>query len=296
MGEILVSSDFEQFCKNLRMNGSVISNVQNRYHAITKRINKDFWNTDSEVQHSFYVGSYGRGTAIYTSDIDIVVELPWSEFTKYDNYSGNGQSALLQVVKNSLMKTYSTSCVGADGQVVGITFSDGIAFEVVPAFGWITSSEYSYPDTNHGGTWKAMNPKDEIKAFNDLNSATNGNLKRLCRMIRAWNSHKSVSMPGVLIDTLAYRFLLHYEHADKPYSYYDWMSRDFFRYLVDVSGQDYWLKPGSNQRVYNVCKFGNKAKEAHDKCVEALDDYAKDYKYCWYNDWREIYGNKFPTA
>ena len=42
MGEISVSSDFQQFCKNLRMSDKVVSNIQSRYRAITKRINHDF--------------------------------------------------------------------------------------------------------------------------------------------------------------------------------------------------------------------------------------------------------------
>lgn len=293
---ISVYDDFQQLCRNLRMKDSVVSNIRNRYKEITKRINKDFWEIDSEIQHSFYVGSYGRGTAIYTSDIDIVVELPWSEYTKYNNYSGNGQSALLQTVRNSLMKTYSTSRISADGQVVDIVFSDGVKFEVVPAFKWSTSTGYCYPDTNNGGSWKGMYPKDEIKAFNELNSSTNGNLKRLCRMMRAWNSQKGVLMSGILIDTLAYRFMSQYEYADKSYNYYDWMSRDVFQYLIDVSGQDYWLKPGSNQRVYDTYGFENEAKEAHEICIEALEYYDKGYNYLWADDWRKIYGSKFPAA
>jgi len=296
MGKISVSDDFQQFCKNLRMSDSVVSNVQNRYRAITKRINQDFWGIISEIQHSFYVGSYGRGTAIYTSDIDIVVELPWSEFSKYDNYSGNGQSALLQAVRNSLMKTYSTSRVSADGQVVDVVFSDGVKFEVVPAFKWSTSSGYSYPDTNNGGSWKDMYPKDEIKAFNDLNAATNGNLKRLCRMMRAWNTQKGVLMSGILIDTLTYRFMQRYKHADKSYTYYDWMSRDLFQHLIDVADQDYWLIPGSGRKVYDKYGFDREAKEAHAKCLEALMHADKDFDYLWHNDWRNIYGSKFPTA
>ena len=294
MGNSSVYNDFEQFGKNLRMSDSVVSNVQSRYHAITKRINQDFWGSNSDTLHSFYVGSYGRGTAIYTSDIDIVVELPWSEFSKYDNYSGNGQSALLQSVRNSLMKTYSSSRISADGQVVDITFSDGVKFEVVPAFKWSTSSGYSYPDTNNGGSWKGMYPKDEIKAFNELNATTNGNLKRLCRMMRAWNAQKGVLMPGILIDTLAYRFMQRYKHADKSYTYYDWMSRDFFQHLMDVADQDYWLIPGSGRKVYDEYGFDREAKEAHAKCLEALMHGDNDY--LWHSDWRSIYGSKFPTV
>ena len=46
-----------------------------RYKRITKAINSEFWGSDSDTAHSRYVGSYGRGTAIDTSDIDILVEL-----------------------------------------------------------------------------------------------------------------------------------------------------------------------------------------------------------------------------
>ena len=296
MGKISVSGDFQQFCKNLRMSDSVVSNIRSRYRAITKRINQDFWGSDSETLHSFYVGSYGRGTAIYTSDIDIVVELPWSEFSKYDNYSGNGQSALLQAVRNSLMKTYSTSRIGADGQVVDVVFSDGVTFEVVPASKYSDNSGYCYADTNNGGSWKTMNPKAEIDTFNGRNYLSNGNLKRLCRMMRAWNSQKGVLMPGILIDTLVYRFMQQYEYAEETYTYYDWMSRDFFKYLIDVADQDYWLTPGSNVRVYKEFEFKRKAEEAHSICENAISYYAKDYNYLWADEWRKIYGSKFPTA
>ena len=58
MSEISVSNDFQQFCTNLRMSTSIVSNIQSRYRAITKRINQDFWGNNSESLHSFYVGSY----------------------------------------------------------------------------------------------------------------------------------------------------------------------------------------------------------------------------------------------
>ena len=52
------------------------STISLRYKHITKAINIEFWDSMSETDHSFYVGSYGRNTAIDTSDIDILVELP----------------------------------------------------------------------------------------------------------------------------------------------------------------------------------------------------------------------------
>lgn len=65
-----VSDYFSTFCSNLRMDSDTVSTIQYRYHQITKRINLDYWNSSSETTHSLYVGSYGRGTEIWTSDID----------------------------------------------------------------------------------------------------------------------------------------------------------------------------------------------------------------------------------
>lgn len=93
-----------------------------RYHTVTKAINKEFWNSTSDTLHSIYVGSYGRNTAIDTSDIDILVELPSSLFDRYNNLSGNSQSRLLQAVRNAILNTYPRSDVRADGQVVKIAF------------------------------------------------------------------------------------------------------------------------------------------------------------------------------
>ena len=68
--------------------------------------------------------------------------------------------------------TYSSSKVSADGQVVDIMFSDGIKFEVVPAFRYSDGSGFCYPDTNNGGSWRNMNPSMEIGAFNYINNET----------------------------------------------------------------------------------------------------------------------------
>ena len=68
--------------------------VSQRYKRITRAVNLEFWGNDS-VNHSLYVGSYGRGTAIDTSDIDMLVELPKNEYKRFDALKGNGQSGLV---------------------------------------------------------------------------------------------------------------------------------------------------------------------------------------------------------
>jgi predicted nucleotidyltransferase len=290
-----VSEHFETFCTNLRMEPEVVENIQNRYHQITKRINIDYYNSSSEIAHSLYVGSYGRGTGIWTSDIDMIVQLPYGTYCKFDNYFGNGQSALLQEVKNCLQKTYSTSFVKGDGQVVCINFKDGINFEIVPAFGNKDGS-YTYPDANAGGSWKKTEPKKEMDAINFCNNMTNRNLKHLCRMVRSWKENNNVDMSGILIDTLAYKFINDWQYKDKSYLYYDYISRDFFNYLQNIpSDQDYWWAPGSNRYVWKNGEFQYKSKLAYNKSLEAINYETNGMSYSAKQKWREIYGSKFPS-
>jgi Second Messenger Oligonucleotide or Dinucleotide Synthetase domain len=288
-----VSNWFEEFNKNIRMSTETVNNISYRYKRITKQLNKDFYNSESELTHSLYVGSYGRGTDIVTSDIDMIFQLPYSTYTQYNAYTSNGQSALLQAVKTSIEKTYKSS-MKADGQVIVISFTDNITFELVPAF-LNNDDSFTFPDSNNGGSWKTTNPKPEIKEIREKNILWNKNLKRLCRMIRAWKYNCNVPIGGLLIDTLAYKFMTNYAYKDKSYLYYDFISRDFFKYLSEQnSEQNYWLSLGSNQYVWRKGNFEYKAKQAYNLSLEAITK-EKDYPYTAKSKWREIYGTKFPS-
>lgn len=152
---------FSTFCSNIQVqDGGTISQ---RYKSITERLNTDFWYTTSDTSHSLYVGSYSRNTAVKGfSDLDMVFELPSAIYFQYDKHAGNGQSALLQAVRTSIQKTYPTTSIGGDGQVVVVSFQDRITFEVVPVFTNKLGS-YTYPDSNNGGSWKTTNPRPETR-------------------------------------------------------------------------------------------------------------------------------------
>jgi len=286
---------FSAFCANLQVqDGSTISI---RYKAITRRLNTDFWDTTSDTSHSLYVGSYGRNTAIQGfSDLDMIFQLPYDVYVQYNGYLGNGQSALLQSVKTSIEKTYSTTNIRADGQVIQVPFKDNITFEVVPVF--INKDEsYTFPNANNGGSWQTTNPRPEIDAIRLRNKSCNNNLVPLCRMMRAWKEEWSVPIGGLLIDTLAYQFIENYSYRDKSYLYYDFMVRDLLKWMADQDeNQEYWRAPGSGQFVYGKGLFQYKANRCYNIALEAIEHENATPKREWSakQKWREIFGTSFP--
>ena len=286
---------FQTFCGNIRIGTEKRSSIGYRTGRIVGQLNADLRTLDSKTSYRFYVGSYGRSTAIPSvSDVDLLYELPFALYERFDNYAGNGQSALLAHVRTSIQNTYPTTAIGGDGQVVVINFNDGVTFEVLPAF-VNKGGGYTFADSNSGGSWRTCQPKQEMDAFSTRNSACKGNLIELARMTRAWRDQNNVSMSGMLIDTLAYQFIDTWEYKDKSYVYYDWMTRDFFAFLAGQSTtQSYWSAPGSGSRVYGS-GFQYKARQAELRTKEAIDNQQLNYDYTAKQIYRGTYGTDFPS-
>lgn len=191
------------------INSEIRSHISQRYKRVTKAINREFWGSDSEVSHSLCVGSYGRGTATTASDIDMLAILPRDEYERYDLYRRNGQSRLLQAVKESIKATLPSTDIHADGQVIVMNFSDGMKIEVLPAFertNWRGDPSFSYPDSNMGGNWCTTNPKAEQRAMREKNESSNGLLFDTCKHIRMIHAERysSYKMSGIVIDSFVY--------------------------------------------------------------------------------------------
>lgn len=263
-----ISQMFEEFIDNLAISNK--QTISDRYAELTKTLNKQFRNTDSETANTLKVGSFGRKTGINgISDLDMLYIMPKSRWDTYKN-SQNGQYKLLSDTKEAILKRYPRTAVSVDRLVVTVTFSN-FYIEVQPVFEQEDGS-FKYPDTKNGGSWKITKPREEIDEISSADKDKNQNLRCLCKMARAWKNKHGVAMGGLLIDTLAYNFLKSTDYYDdKSFSYYDWLSRDFFKYLSELPEQTEYAALGSKQRVKVKKKFQKKAKKAYDLCSKAID-------------------------
>jgi hypothetical protein len=286
---------FNDFCCSLRLSADKRSSLAYRTGRITRAVNREFRNLDSESAYRFYVGSMGRNTAIPTvSDADLLCILPPEVYRRYDGYAGHKQSSLLAAVRAAIRSTYKTSDVFGDGQVVAVAFDDGVTYEVLPAFE-NNNGSYTFADSNGGGRWRTCDPKAELRAFDARNVLCNSNLVELGRMVRAWRDTNNVPMNGMLIDTLAYQFIGSWAYREKSYLYYDFMTRDFFNFLASQNAaQTYWLAPGSGSYVWRKGPFEYKARQAELRAQESISYMVAGHDRAAKMKFREIYGNAFP--
>ncbi|MAX56916.1 MAG: nucleotidyltransferase [Alcanivoracaceae bacterium] len=287
-----VADMFKDFLNNLKVDNA--EKVSLRYGEITKSLNQKFRDSESTTANTLQVGSYGRYTGIKgISDLDMLYIMPKS---KWDTYRNGKQSQLLTDVKDAIKARYPKTDVRVDRLVVTVTYQN-FHVEVQPVFEETDENDesyFQYPDSYNGGSWKVTKPRQEMKAVKDLNDEKNKNVRLLCKMIRAWRNKHGVVMGGLLIDTLAFNFMKSTtEFDDKGYIYFDWLSRDFFKYISELPDREHYKAPGSNQNVKVKKKFQKRAKEAYELCLAAIKAEGNSNA----NDkWKKVYGRNFPSA
>ena len=284
------SETFKEFLSNIKIKDDRADVISYRYGRITKALNQEFRDSDSQTANSLQVGSYGRYTGIDgISDLDMLYIMPASKWADYNKVGG--QTKLLKDIKTAISKTYSSSDIKVDRCVVTVNFTDS-HIDVQPVFE-VEDQDYKYPDTYGDGSWKITKPRKEMKAMVEFEANLNRNLRRLCKMARSWKNKHGVCLGGLLIDTLAYKFLRSNTYFnEKSFAYYDEMCRDFFKYLYDQpKDQTEYGALGSKQRVKVKKSFRRKAKKAYDLAEEAIEADTDKIKH---NKWRDIFGNDFP--
>ena len=257
---------FKEFCTKIEIDN--YDEINKSVQEIVKKLNKEYYNLEDDgSSNSLLVGSMGRNTAIKNnSDIDLLFILPQSIYEKYDNYDSNGQSSLLQELKNVLLARYPKTDISGDGQVVDIEF-EKFTVELVPAFKQIDGG-FLYPDTHDGGTWQIANPTKEIECANVMNNDSNGTYINICKILRSWKNANSFIFSGILIDTLVYNhFMTHEKYTNYDYENYIEILKEIFKEFSQFDKHtDSWYAMGSNSRIEDAGgnEFIDKAKQSYE--------------------------------
>ena len=243
-----------------------IDTIKQRFLRISDVIEKSYYSDRIKGEYSYFVGSYGRNTAINTSDIDIMVVLPNHVKNQFDEHNGNGTSHLLQTIKNHISETYPKTYKKGDRQVVVVEFSDGMKFEVLPGFDQ-GEGAYLHPDTHDGGSWEPTYPFLEQTAMREKNSQCNGLLYDTCRYIRYIRDEcfEDMNLSGIVIDSFVYSAIGPYRwqsteirNNSNLYSYIEHLYEAYS--VLNESEFDVLYAPGSDVLIPFNDSFDNLGK------------------------------------
>ncbi len=287
-----IGQQFTTFLTNIQLTANQIQDAKTKYDGVCEKLHNNYYSTTYNGSTKLLAGSYGKNTAIAPpTDIDVIFVLPYSEFKRYDSRSGNGQSHLLQDIKNILLKKYSNTNMRADGQVVMVNFVSYYV-EVVPSF--LLNGSYYIPDTNNGGRWKLTDPKSEMENIQISNKRTEGNTIRLIKMIKAWKFNCSVEIKSLVIELTVVDFLNLYQYYDKGSTYYDWMVRDYFKYLLSKVSNSSYI-PGTYESIAYGNSWEPKAKSALSSAENACNLESENLPYTATAEWKKLFGIRFPS-
>jgi hypothetical protein len=291
---IFVTKRFKSFLNNLELTDVQRNDGETKFKGVVKTLNQAYWNSNSDTDHAFYIGSWAKLTRIRPPrDVDLYFLLPLEVHKRFEQYNGNKQSALLQDVKGKLLATNPTSEIKGDGPVVLAAFTS-FSVEVVPAFLYDdTERSYYVCDTKNGGSYKKTMPLHEVDAITAADARNSNNVRRLIRMLKAWQAWCSVPIKSFYLELLAIEFLDQCEWRNTDYFYYDWISRDFFKWLITKANTHLWA-PGTYELLWLGEAWKSRAESAYARAVKACDCERANEEGNAGDEWQKIYGLDIP--
>lgn len=289
-----VTKRFRTFLNNLELTNVQRNDGETKFKGVVKTLNQAYWNSNSEADHAFYIGSWAKLTRIRPPrDVDLYFQLPIEVYKRFEQYNGNKQSALLQEVKGKLLATNPTSYIKGDGPIVLAAFTS-FSVEVVPAFLYdAVERSYYICDTKNGGSYKKTMPLHEVDALTAADARNSNNVRRLIRMLKAWQAWCAVPIKSFHLELLAIEFLDQSEWRNTDYFYYDWISRDFFNWMITKANTHLWA-PGTYELLWLGEAWKSRAESAYARAVKACDFERVNDEGNAGDEWQKIYGLDIP--
>jgi hypothetical protein len=284
---------FEQFDSNIQLTALQQVDGHTKRAGVVRCLNRNYYGESLDAEHSFFVGSWGKGTVTRPPrDVDIYFLLPVEVYHRFQGYANNKQSALLQEVKNCLSATYPNTAMSGDGQVVVVNFGS-YSVEVVPAFELTTSGRYWICHTHNGGSYKETAPWAEVVFVDQADKDNAGNLRPLIRMLKTWQASCSVPIKSFHLEIVAAEFIAQSPWSQQTMFYFDWIIRDFFAFLYNKANSII-VVPGTQECMCLGDVWQSRALNAYQRAVKACEYEAENRVILAGEEWQKIFGTEIP--
>lgn len=282
-----MEKEFKKFCNDIRLTTNQKEDAKKKYKGVCKTLHKEYYESEYDGKTKLLFGSYKTKTNIRPltemQDVDVIFKIPQETFNKFDNYESNGQSALLQEIKDILNETYSTTDkIRAWSKVVLVKMTKCTHnVEVLPALE-NEDSTFTIPNSKNGGSWDNFDPRKQVEEFQTSNDDTNGLTAELGRMMKSWvrntstMDYSSYELLGLVIIFLGTEFKDGAEYED-----YHEVVKNFLDYVK--------LRCSDDDRKKHI-------QTAYNRAVKAIEYMEDDKPKEASEEWRKIFGDKFPKV
>jgi hypothetical protein len=284
---------FQTLRSNLEITGLQTSLVSTRQKTVREVVTSGL-----EVTDDFLTGSYSRQTMIAPlneADVDIFVVLNSRYFHHYNNGQNGGQAGLLDLLKRTLLKTYTrTPDISRNGQAVTIRFEDFVV-DAIPAF-IRQGGGYLIPNAITA-SWISTDPARHIELLTQANMVHGNNLVPLIKMIKGWNRQIDRHFRSFHLEVLAMSALNNVTITDFPSGV-----RYFFdkaRALITQQNPDpagYGGDVGSYLNTQpKIAEAAQHFQTAYERALNAEQLAAQDRIPAAFEAWGKIFGDYFPA-
>lgn len=291
---VAVTPRFSKFHADLNPTAEQVADALGKAKRVGQALERAYGSDATENPPIFPVGSWGKSTQVRPSaDIDIMAKFDWGVYPRFHAYAHNGQSSLLQEIKDKLATPFSQTKMRGDGQVVMVDFNS-ILVEVVPVFP-LNTGQFIMPDTHEGGSWKTVDPVAQIEHIDRLDREYNGNVRALSKMIKRWKHEQNVDLKSFLIELVVADFVRQCEWGGYSYFYYDWLIRDAFKFLRTRAGGQATL-PGTGEVIPLGSDWAPKVDAAIGIAEKACDYERADLEIMAGWEWQKIFGQRIQAS
>jgi len=283
-----VNAGFESLKSNLEITDLQQSTVSTRQNNVRDAVEKELL-----VLNSFLTGSYAKSTMISPlkeADIDIFIVLD----PKY--YNSEHPECVLDKVRNTLLKTYTTSKISRNGQAVTITFGDFIV-DVVPAFnrkggGYLIANSYTKK-------WISTDPTISADLLASENKNHIGDLVPLIKMIKGWNKASGSLFVSFYLELIAIELLkgvtISNFHSGVRF-FFDKGRTRIKNKVKDPAGFGDYINPLRKDLKIQTVEDAIKAFETAYEIAIQAENYARNNNNSKaIDEWKKIFGSYFPS-
>lgn len=283
---------FSRFLDNLKLTELQKADGSTKRESVVRALNSHYWGSSSGTSSSRYVGSWAKRTRIRPPrDVDVLFELPVSVHAKFEGRSGNKQSQLLQEVRSVLSSSFQNTAIKGDGPVVLVPFSS-YSVELIPAFKRNGGGHFVCM-TTVGGWYKHEDYEAQVISMTASNSASANNTRDLVRMMKRWQAYCSVPLKSFYIELLAIDFIATWGNRGKSTTWYDYMCRDFFAFLI-ARQNGYIFAPGTGEAIGIGSAWVSRTETALGRAKKACTHEANQETGLAGDEWQKIFGTDIP--